>query len=1358
MKKRSLAGNVGIGIFSVGFICICVAFFTSSWVVSDPRITNSRLETIGLWRQCFKSLPDPVRADAPKRYFAGCRWVYDPFTTGYSELIGFLLPHETFTCNWKKSLLNIHASLPMSGHLPAVDDPELIVIFRCLRFTKERVWHKLSCRLSRLRLTTSSRTISWSRSGTRSTIKHILCFTLLASNCVASCMISSSDRQRVDLTRERVVPNVAGACGTYDLDSRVRFRTGLIVGIREAVSRTGSPRVDLCAATDCRLFLACRVYGPTARARRGAILDQGDDKRPATARACATNVSTSRVPGPLNACAIASCMTECVIAIALLRALLMTQATNKSNYLWFDQIENAFFISISTDSLFKFFGYLLILYVRVFTRHREPKYKQNSQFCNRSMDPPLPSFSQNSPKMKTLLIYITKENKQRKLFKKDNDNTSCKLGRGSTLGDHEIAPIGVSFFPHAGENGTFGPRYKTVISINTNCFISILCFTLLASNCVASCMISSSDRQRVDLTRERVVPNVAGACGTYDLDSRVRFRTGLIVGIREAVSRTGSPRVDLCAATDCRLFLACRVYGPTARARRGAILDQGDDKRPATARACATNVSTSRVPGPLNACAIASCMTECVIAIALLRALLMTQATNKSNYLWFDQIENAFFISISTDSLFKFFGYLLILYVRVFTRHREPKYKQNSQFCNRSMDPPLPSFSQNSPKMKTLLIYITKENKQRKLFKKDNDNTSCKLGRGSTLGDHEIAPIGVSFFPHAGENGTFGPRYKTVISINTNCFISILCFTLLASNCVASCMISSSDRQRVDLTRERVVPNVAGACGTYDLDSRVRFRTGLIVGIREAVSRTGSPRVDLCAATDCRLFLACRVYGPTARARRGAILDQGDDKRPATARACATNVSTSRVPGPLNACAIASCMTECVIAIALLRALLMTQATNKSNYLWFDQIENAFFISISTDSLFKFFGYLLILYVRVFTRHREPKYKQNSQFCNRSMDPPLPSFSQNSPKMKTLLIYITKENKQRKLFKKDNDNTSCKLGRGSTLGDHEIAPIGVSFFPHAGENGTFGPRYKTVISINTNCFISILCFTLLASNCVASCMISSSDRQRVDLTRERVVPNVAGACGTYDLDSRVRFRTGLIVGIREAVSRTGSPRVDLCAATDCRLFLACRVYGPTARARRGAILDQGDDKRPATARACATNVSTSRVPGPLNACAIASCMTECVIAIALLRALLMTQATNKSNYLWFDQIENAFFISISTDSLFKFFGYLLILYVRVFTRHREPKYKQNSQFCNRSMDPPLPSFSQNSPKMKTLLIYITKENKQRKLFKKDNDNTSCKLGRGSTLGDHEIAPIGVSFFPHAGENGTFGPR
>ncbi|CAB0034508.1 unnamed protein product [Trichogramma brassicae] len=89
-----------------------------------------------------------------------------------------------------------------------------------------------------------------------------------------------SDGRSMLTKRERVAPDVAGACGTYDLDSRVRLRTGLIVGTREAVSRARSPRVDLCAATDCRLTLACRVHGPTARAGRGAILDQGDDKRP----------------------------------------------------------------------------------------------------------------------------------------------------------------------------------------------------------------------------------------------------------------------------------------------------------------------------------------------------------------------------------------------------------------------------------------------------------------------------------------------------------------------------------------------------------------------------------------------------------------------------------------------------------------------------------------------------------------------------------------------------------------------------------------------------------------------------------------------------------------------------------------------------------------------------------------------------------------------------------------------------------------------------------------------------------------------------------------------------------------------
>jgi len=94
MKKRSLSGNVGVGVFLLAFLCVCVAFGTPAWLVSDPRIIGAQLDRLGLWRHCFRSLPNPQESDAPKRFFVGCRWVYDPFTAGYSEIRGFLLPRE----------------------------------------------------------------------------------------------------------------------------------------------------------------------------------------------------------------------------------------------------------------------------------------------------------------------------------------------------------------------------------------------------------------------------------------------------------------------------------------------------------------------------------------------------------------------------------------------------------------------------------------------------------------------------------------------------------------------------------------------------------------------------------------------------------------------------------------------------------------------------------------------------------------------------------------------------------------------------------------------------------------------------------------------------------------------------------------------------------------------------------------------------------------------------------------------------------------------------------------------------------------------------------------------------------------
>ncbi|KAL3282104.1 hypothetical protein HHI36_005302 [Cryptolaemus montrouzieri] len=90
-KNRSLAGNVGLGFFALSFVLIFIAFCTASWLVSDRRITGANMDRLGLWTHCFRSLQDPndIRA---KRFFVGCRWIYDPFTTGYDEIRGFLVP------------------------------------------------------------------------------------------------------------------------------------------------------------------------------------------------------------------------------------------------------------------------------------------------------------------------------------------------------------------------------------------------------------------------------------------------------------------------------------------------------------------------------------------------------------------------------------------------------------------------------------------------------------------------------------------------------------------------------------------------------------------------------------------------------------------------------------------------------------------------------------------------------------------------------------------------------------------------------------------------------------------------------------------------------------------------------------------------------------------------------------------------------------------------------------------------------------------------------------------------------------------------------------------------------------------
>ena len=49
------------------------------------------MERVGLWVHCFRSLPD-YNDLRHQRFFAGCRWIFNPFTEGYEEIRNYLAP------------------------------------------------------------------------------------------------------------------------------------------------------------------------------------------------------------------------------------------------------------------------------------------------------------------------------------------------------------------------------------------------------------------------------------------------------------------------------------------------------------------------------------------------------------------------------------------------------------------------------------------------------------------------------------------------------------------------------------------------------------------------------------------------------------------------------------------------------------------------------------------------------------------------------------------------------------------------------------------------------------------------------------------------------------------------------------------------------------------------------------------------------------------------------------------------------------------------------------------------------------------------------------------------------------------
>ncbi|XP_037078955.1 uncharacterized protein LOC119101096 isoform X2 [Pollicipes pollicipes] len=90
-KNRSLAGKWAVGLLALTFVLVVLAFSTQNWLASDDRFYGAKLEKMGLWVHCFRSLPDPQDSSL-RQFFSGCRWLFEAYTTGYSEIRGHLTP------------------------------------------------------------------------------------------------------------------------------------------------------------------------------------------------------------------------------------------------------------------------------------------------------------------------------------------------------------------------------------------------------------------------------------------------------------------------------------------------------------------------------------------------------------------------------------------------------------------------------------------------------------------------------------------------------------------------------------------------------------------------------------------------------------------------------------------------------------------------------------------------------------------------------------------------------------------------------------------------------------------------------------------------------------------------------------------------------------------------------------------------------------------------------------------------------------------------------------------------------------------------------------------------------------------
>ena len=114
-RVLTTSGKCGLVGLAVAAVFTIAAFSTTNWIQSDPRIYGSKLDRLGLWVHCFRSLADH-NDPSHQKFFAGCRWIFDPFTEGYPDLKNFLSPRKFWNGMETKVLIKNYGE--DSDHLP----------------------------------------------------------------------------------------------------------------------------------------------------------------------------------------------------------------------------------------------------------------------------------------------------------------------------------------------------------------------------------------------------------------------------------------------------------------------------------------------------------------------------------------------------------------------------------------------------------------------------------------------------------------------------------------------------------------------------------------------------------------------------------------------------------------------------------------------------------------------------------------------------------------------------------------------------------------------------------------------------------------------------------------------------------------------------------------------------------------------------------------------------------------------------------------------------------------------------------------------------------------------------------------